>query len=235
MGKIFDMMSSGYRFKADNPLYIGLADEFHGDIIDFFQSGLLTIHRHGHHKGTIQYTEYGKFFLTELFRIDNGKPTHLDAVLLIMEISGEIKRNKDGTYQLVKEIPSTQPVKTAASEHQLKQVQAQECSPQAVHTALCVYNASFAVDPIRWILRVTERLNKGRTIPKTWTLRSPDDKIVIVKNMVTWIRAHPEFFGAGEKAVHRAYETFKKIAGSMKNGNKRRVSCKGWTLVKLPD
>lgn len=233
MGKIVDMMSSGYRFKADSLLYIGLADEFHGDIVDFFDAGFLTIG--GHYRNIIQYTEYGKSFLTNLFRINNGKPTYLDAVLLIMEMSGELKRNKNGTYQLAKEIPSTQPVKTAVPEHQLKQVQTQAYSRQAVHTALCVYNASFAVDPIRWILRGTERPNKGRTIPKTWTLRSPDGNIVIVKNMVTWIRAHPEYFGAGKKAVHRAYETFKKIAGAMKNGNRRWVSCKGWTLVKLPD
>lgn len=235
MGKIFDMMSSGYRFKADNPLYIGLADEFHGDIIDFFQSGLLTIHHHGRHKSTIQYTEYGKFFLTELFRINNGEPTYLDAVLLIMEMSGELKRNKNGTYQLAKEIPSTQPVKTAVPEHQLKQVQAQEYSPQAVHTALCVYNATFALDPIRWFLLYTEHPNKSRTVPRIWTLKSPDGQLVIVKNMVTWIRAHPEYFGSDDRSVRRTYIAFKRIAHCMRLGSSRRISCKGWTIARLPE
>lgn len=214
MGKIIEMMQKGYQFKADNLLYIDFADEFHDTVADFFASGILT--RIGN---VIKYTEKGTQLLCDLFRTDTGYPDYLNAVLLVMERTGQIKRNSSGNYELPKK---------------QTQINIPNYVPQTINI-LCAYNATFALDPIRWFLLYTEHPNKSRTIPRTWTLKSPDGQLVIVKNMVTWIRAHPEYFGSDDRSVRRTYIAFKRIAHCMRLGSSRRISCKGWTIARLPE
>lgn len=87
MGKIVDIMHHGYHFEAKSILYLGLADEFHGDVVDFFATGLLECDQN---RKMISYTEKGNQFLNNLFRIKDGEPNCMDAILLLLEMTGEI-------------------------------------------------------------------------------------------------------------------------------------------------
>lgn len=133
MGKIVDIMHHGYHFEAKSILYLGLADEFHGDVVDFFATGLLECDQN---RKMISYTEKGNQFLNNLFRIKDGEPNCMDSILLLLEMTGEISRNKNGEYQLLPQ-----------------QANGQCCNqaPQITST-LCAYNADFAAAPAQWIL-----------------------------------------------------------------------------------